>query len=54
MLLSLHDALPICTIQPTKQNILIPAFHVIVPRWIKKYGTRAQQSQVSEKVVDLQ
>ena len=37
-----------------KRNILIPAFHVIVPRWIKKYGTRAHQARVPEKVVDLQ
>ena len=28
------------------------AFHVIVPWWIKKYGTRAHQARVPEKVVD--
>ena len=28
------------------------AFHVIMPRWIKKYGTRAHQARVPEKVVN--
>ena len=27
-------------------------FHVIGPRWIKKYGTRAHQTRVPQKVVD--
>ena len=29
-------------------------FHVIMPQWIKKYGTRAHQARVLEKVVDPQ
>ena len=28
------------------------ALHVIVPWWIKKYGTRAHQARVPEKAVD--
>ena len=27
-------------------------FHVIGPRWIKKYGTRAHQARVPQKVLD--